>query len=172
MKELNICPIEEKYLSVIEILSIDRISTSKELCLDIHKKRSLTMQHEDKNLLEKYLNYKKQDNEIVFSTSYAYENLIIPTQFNCFFNIINPRQFIKTKFIITQSIFEGIYPIKTIEKGHKHILIGNFTNNTINNTITELVFKSKISLDSPPNQLKIGICNYINYPFIKDKLNK
>lgn len=77
---------------------------------------------------EMFVKWIRQENEVAVFTTYAYADFPIPKHFNCIFNFENPEIYLQTNFVLTQSIWEGWYPIDYIDHGHKHLCILKFEN--------------------------------------------
>jgi hypothetical protein len=89
-----------------------------------------------------------------------------PNSFDCIFRLDNPSDFVKTKFQLTQSIYEGKYPIETIEHGHKHLCVFQFERE-IPIVLNERYIGTGF-YDSPPNEaLTLGICESTDFKEIK-----
>ena len=118
----------------------------------------------------KYLNWRKDKNEIALFTLYAYADLRIPKKFDCIFDYRNPERFYEAKMEITQSIWEAWFPLNSIDHGHKHLVIFKFEEK-----IPEIIFelhKEKKKFSSVPNDsLMLGICQIEDYNKIKKYLN-
>ncbi|MBS7253872.1 hypothetical protein [Flavobacterium branchiicola] len=126
----------------------------------------------DKNeLYQKYITWKKKDNEIIVFALYAYADLKLKKEFDCIFNYDNPDEFVLEKFILTQSIYEGWVPIDTVEDGHKHLLVFSFENE-----IPKIFFnlhKEETLRDTRPKiHTKLGLCNQKDFETISNHLKK
>lgn len=136
--------------------------------IDIWKRecRSRCAKKEKTEAYYKYLDWKANGNEVALFSLYAYADLNIPKNFSCIFDYRNPEIYIQTKLTITQSIWEGWFPLNSIDHGHKHLIVGNFENE-----IPDLIYelheeKAKFS-SVPKNSLMLGICQIEDYEKIK-----
>lgn len=75
---------------------------------------------------QQFINWRRQENEVALFTSYAYADFRIPKQYDCIFDMHNPENNIRVHFTITQSIWEGWFPVDFIEARHKHLCILQF----------------------------------------------
>jgi len=139
--------------------------------IDIWKRecRSRCAKKEKTEAYHKYLDWKPIENEVALFSLYAYADLNIPKTFSCIFNYRKPEEHIQTKLTITQSIWEGWFPLNTIDHGHKHLIIANFEKE-----VPEIIFelheeKEKFS-SVPKESLLLGICQIENHNKIKNYL--
>jgi hypothetical protein len=165
MRSEEACPREERYLFCDNYLSDLGIEASKQLVM----KRFI---HRDKNdLYNQYINWKRNSNEIVVFTTYAYADLELNKEFDCIFNHHHPDEFVLEKFVVTQSLYEGWIPIDTVEHGHKHLLVLQFENE-----IPQLLFKlhreDNLQDTRPEIHAKLGFCTKNDFEFISDRLKK
>lgn len=72
---------------------------------------------------DRFIDWERQENEVAVFTMYAYADFSVPKKFDCIYPYDDPGRYIQTAFELTQSIWEGWYPINTIEDGHKHLCI-------------------------------------------------
>jgi hypothetical protein len=132
--------------------------------IDIWKRecRSRCAKKEKTDAYHKYLGWKPGKREVALFSLYAYADLNIPKTFSCIFNYRKPEVHLQTQLTITQSIWEGWFPLNTIDHGHKHLIIANFEEE-IPNLILELhVEKEKFS-SVPKGSLMLGICQIEDY---------
>jgi len=73
-----------------------------------------------------FLNWVRGENEVAVFTMYAYGDFLVPKKFDCIFLYDNPEHYIHAEYKLTQSIWEGYFPIKNIENGHKHLCVLSF----------------------------------------------
>ena len=118
-KEVN-CKPSERFLQAVMKFSDKTIKAWKSETRRRCKERN--------ELYGKFMNWERQENEVAVFTTYAYADLSIPKGFDCIFSYDNPTMYIQTAFVLTQSIWEGWYPIDNIEHGHKHLCILTFEN--------------------------------------------
>ena len=117
----------------------------------------------------KYLNWKESEKEIALFTMYAYSDFKIPKEFSCIFDFRNPERYCESKMKLTQSIWEGWYPIDHIDHGHKHLTIFSFEEE-IPKLILELHQEKQKFSSVPKNSLMLGICQIEDYETIKKYL--
>jgi len=128
-------------------------------------KRRTGKQHDA--FYHKYLNWEPTPNEIAIFTMYAYADFLIPRRFDCIFNNSNPEINICTEYTISQSIFEGWYPIDCIEHGHKHLCILTFEN-SVPDILYELHRHANKYADLPLKNTWLGLCESKNLQAIID----
>lgn len=159
---------DQRFLLANIIISDEDLDILKNETLIRYKNRPASF---EKEYLDKYLQWSKQANQIALFTLYTYAELEIPIHFNCLFNFNNPNEFSVSEFIVTQSIFEGFYPINKIERGCKHLLVCEFSENTIPEIINKLSISKYKSSEVPQNQFDLGICNYSDFRLITERIN-
>lgn len=137
-------------------------------------KKAIIKRFADRNkdaFYHRYINWKRQENEIIVFTLYAYTNLKINKEFDCIFNINNPDEFLFEKFILTQSIYEGWAPTDIIDRGHKHLLVFKFKNE-----VPKIFFKlhkeETYGDTRPKDYVKLGFCNKEDFDAIANGLKK
>lgn len=172
MRNENDCPIEQRYLFSNEVLFEEGIESCRQETIRRYKTGNYKIFDDYKASLDTYINWKRQPNEVVLFTLYAYADLPIPATFNCLFNTDNPTEYTIAKLTINQSIYEGFYPINTIEDGHKHLLICRFENDIIPDIINKLCIGKAKHSDTQRNSFKMGICNFSNFSHITKRLNR
>lgn len=159
------CPIDQRFLFTQIRLSDEQIllwqTGTKEFCIPRNLDKS--------EAYHQFVNWKKTPNEIALYLYGAYANLDIPKKFTCLFDYNNPSRFIKVKMNLTQSIFDGRFPIDCIESGHKHL--GIFEFKTI---IPEIIFEmfelTEVPIHIPQNALILAICQFEHYEIIRNHL--
>ena len=165
MRSEEECPKEGRYLFCDTYLSDTGIELSQK---DVIKRFT---NREKNDLYRKYINWKRNSNEIIVFTMYAYADLRLNKKFDCIFNYDNPNEFVKKKFTLTQSLFEGWAPIDTIEDGHKHLIILEFENE-----IPEIIFKlhkeNTLRDTRPKTHTKLGFCSEEDFEFISNNIKK
>lgn len=162
---------EERYLFSDALISVDAISDIKKEICRRHETGNYKIYDIYSAQLKRFLNWEPDINEIALFALYAYAELKIPFEYNCIFNLDNPNEFINTHITVTQSIYEGFYPIDKIERGHKHLLICKFEGeipNILNNLHIEKTKYSNISI----NAYKVGICNFEDFPQIAERTKR
>lgn len=165
MRSEENCSQTEQYLFSDTYLSDKAIELSKNAIIKRFADR-------DKNkFYQKYVDWKRQENEIIVFTLYAYGDLKLNKEFDCIFNYDNPDEFVFKKFTITQSIYEGWIPTETIDNGHKHLLVFSFENE-----IPKILFKlhkeETFGDTRPKTYTKLGFCQQIDFKAIADNLKK
>ncbi|WP_338813548.1 hypothetical protein V9L05_19370 [Bernardetia sp. Wsw4-3y2] len=155
------CKPQEKYLFTAELFSDESISIWKNECVERCENR------DDKGEeYERYINWKRKDNEVALFILYAYADIKIPKQFDCIFELKNPSNFIVTKFTLTQAIWEAWFPLGSLDHGHKHLCVFEFEDE-IPQILKKLhIIKNKFS-DAPRGSLLLGICQRNNFEEIK-----
>lgn len=115
---------------------------------------------------EKYVNWKRQDNEIAVFTLYAYADFAIPKKFDIIFQTAIPDNYITTEYELTQSIHEAWFPLDSVDHGHKHLCIFRFDGEVPG--IFNLLHKANEKFStSPKRQFKLGFCNSQDFADIK-----
>lgn len=114
---------------------------------------------------ERFINWKKQANEIAVITLYSYADFRVPRKFDVVFDFGRPDEFIQANYQLTQSVWEGWYPVNFIDRGHKHICVFSF-----DDKIPDLLFKMKqrdgLNEQDGDNFKKLGFCNMRDYDSI------
>ena|SRR6478672_2344326 len=154
------CPKVSRFLFADAYLSDQAIKACKNAIIKRFENRE-----KDEHYLD-FIAWERGTNEIAVFTLYAYADLEVPKEFDCVFNFDDPFDFVNEKFVLTKSAYEGWLPSKTIDDGHKHLVILTFKNE-----IPDIFFKlhkqNAIS-DGPDNCFRLGICNMENFPKIRD----
>lgn len=172
MRKEEDCPTSARYLYCDELLSDEGVNSCRQETIRRINTGEYNMSIHDPNV-QKYINWERKPNEVVLFTLYAYADLSIPIAFDCLFDIENPDDYTISKFVVTQSLYEGFYPIDRIDNGHKHTIVCSFESVIIPAIIHKLyVGNSYKSPMLPPNCFRMGICKYENYPSISEKLRE
>ena len=158
------CKPQNRFLFTDIIFSDEKIEIWKGECVSRVNSKKL----EKSEAFNKFVNWEKSDKEIALFTLYAYADFKIPKLFNCIFELNNPDNVIFTNFHLTQSIYEGWYPINNIEDGHKHLCVFDFEDE-IPQIINMLhIGKGKFS-DVPKDAVTLGICNQSDFEEIRKR---
>ncbi len=166
MRSEQECKPQERYLFAEEIFSDESVAIWQRECISRAESRKM-----DKgDSYEKFINWKRQNNEIALFTLYAYADFTIPKRFNCIFDLDNPKRFVITNFVLTQSIYEGWFPIDSIEHGHKHTCIFEFKE-LIPEIIKELHVATGKFSNVPKKTLRLGICQENDFEEIRKRIN-
>jgi hypothetical protein len=165
MRSEQECKPKERYLFTDELFSDESITIWQGECISRVKSRNM-----DKGeCYDKFISWKRKDNEVALFTLYAYADFKIPKQFDCIFDLDNPARFELTDMVLTQSIYEGWYPIDSIEDGHKHLCIFEFKNK-----VSELVRGLHVATGKfskiPKSTLRLGICQSEDFEEIKTRI--
>ena len=158
------CKPQNRFLFTDEIFSDESIEIWKGECITRMNSRNL----EKNKAFNTFVSWKKTDMEIALFTSYAHADFKIPKPFNCIFELNNPENAVFTNFKLTQSIYEGWYPIDNVEDGHKHLCIFSFENEVPEIFNKLHIGKGKFS-DVPKGAIKLGICNQNDFKEIKER---
>ncbi len=123
-------------------------------------------------LYDKFINWKRQENEVAVFTMYAYADLFVPKTFDCIFFVDNPEVYNQTNFVLTQSIWEGWYPIDNIENEHKHLCILTFENQ-VPDILAQLHYETeKYSTWTVEGNKILGLCQMADLQSIIDRNHK
>jgi len=124
---------------------------------------------EKDHLYYDFLNWTKNDNEIMVLTMYAYADIKIPKRFNIIFQLDNTDNFVETNYTITKVILNGWTSTSQITMGHKHITIVEFDNSIpdILNLLSD--FKHQ---GSDKKQIQLGFCEKEHFEIIKTKMEQ
>lgn len=166
MRSEQECKPIERYLFTEELFSDESIAYWQDECNSRVKSRNL----EEEQCYDKFINWKRKDNEIALFTLYAYADFKIPKRFDCVFDLDNPLRFELTDMILTQSIYEGWYPIDSIEDGHKHLCVFEFEDK-IPKLISELYVTTGKYSNVPKKTFRLGICQMNDFEEIKKALH-
>ena len=158
------CKPQERFLFTDELFSDESIAIWKGECISRVQSRNL----EKGAAYERFINWNKSKNEVALFTLYAYADLKIPKQFDCIFDLRNPSNFALTRFTLIQSIYEGWYPIDSIEDGHKHLCVFEFDEKLPDILDGLHVAKGKF-LRVPKGALKLGICQSTDFNEIRSR---
>ena len=160
MRNEGDCQTIEKYLVTDEIISDETI--------DIWKMESSSrLKAEQKGeLFDKFMNWKRSENERVLFTMYAYADLKIPKKFDCIFNLRKPSEFVLKPFKLTQILYESFLPIDRLEHGHKHTCIFEFDDD-VPEMINKLFVSTGKYSNIPKDTFRIGICDSNDFTDIR-----
>jgi hypothetical protein len=126
----------------------------------------------DKEKDDKYsefINWQKNNNEIVVLTMYAYDDILLPKKYDTVFQIDKPTNFVHLDFTITQAVLNGWTAVNKISRGHKHICVIQFKK-TVNYIFSLLtLFDPKQPAN---NNIQLGFCDQSNFEEIKKRLGK
>ena len=166
MLKEELCKPSERFLQAISIFSDKLIKLWKGETIKRCKDK------EKSNAYERFINWTPQENEAAIFTTYAYADFPIPKQFDCIFTYDNPENYIQTKFVLTQSIFEGWFPIDCVEHGCKHLCILTFENR-IPDIIKQLYCENeKYSACTWDAKKVLGLCQITDIQSIIDRRHK
>lgn len=165
MRSEEDCPRSQRFLFCDTYLSDAGIELSQ-------KNTAKRFESREKNdLYQNYITWKRENNEILVFTLYAYADLKLNKAFDCIFNYDNPDEFVFEKFTLLQSIYEGWAPIDTVEDGHKHLLLFRFENE-----IPEILFKlhreDTTRGTRPEIHAKLGFCCEEDFKYISNRIKK
>ncbi|OYU96906.1 MAG: hypothetical protein CFE21_01060 [Bacteroidetes bacterium B1(2017)] len=117
----------------------------------------------------RFVNWKRQENEIAVFTLYANTYFSIPIQFDCIFDFTHPEVFYQGRFAVTQSIYEGWMPVDSIAQGHKHICILTFEEK-VPELIKKLHYETNKHSKWKGNTQLLGLCNFKNLKAIVERI--
>ncbi|MEJ1239336.1 hypothetical protein WBG78_14460 [Chryseolinea sp. T2] len=164
MRNEEACRPRERFLFTDELMSDEVVTKIKEACKRTDQAKVL-----NKSAHARFINWSRTEKEVCLFTLYAYADIMLPKQFDCIFKLDNPSVFINTKFQLTQSIYEGKYPIETIEDGHKHLCIFEFEDN-VPDILNELYVGTKFYDTPSKDALTLGICQANDFAEIRSRL--
>ncbi|OQP50880.1 hypothetical protein A4H97_03380 [Niastella yeongjuensis] len=153
MRSEEQCKPLERYLYVDSRWSEAAIEIWQKECI----KRLAT--REKDSYYDKFINWKSRENEIAVFTLYAYADFPIPKRFDCIFQIGNPEIYINTEFQLTQSVWEGWFPIGNIDHGHKHLVVLEFVDK-VPDIFNSLHLENNRSSTVPKPHLALGLCQF------------
>lgn len=107
---------------------------------------------------QQFINWRRQQNEVAVFTSYAYADFSIPKKYNCIFDFSNPEKYTQISYTISQSIWEGWFPVDFIEGGHKHLCILQFDQNPAELFIQ--LAEEEEYIKNPRIRNPLGLCEY------------
>ncbi|MDO7875214.1 hypothetical protein Q5H93_10765 [Hymenobacter sp. ASUV-10] len=160
------CTPEARYLQADAYCSDDALNALQAKC--VHH-RNL----ENGDAYERFMNWKRQANEILVLTWNAYADLIVPKKFDCIFCLANPQDYTLVNYELTQSILllGDLYPINSIEQGHKHLGVLTFEQEVP--AIFGWLHQEDGSYCKPiENREKLGFCMAHDLPAITERLEK
>ncbi|MDO1446336.1 hypothetical protein Q0590_08745 [Rhodocytophaga aerolata] len=163
MRSEQDCKVQERYLFTEAIFSAEAMAIWQGEC-------NSRFQNKEKNAAYyRFINWVKAHNEIALFTMYAYADFTIPKKFDSVFDLDNPSDFTITPFSLTQSIYEGWYPVEYVEHGHKHLCIFEFEKQ-----IPQLIQRMHVTkgkfYDVPPQSLRIGLCHSTDFAIIRNRI--
>ncbi|MES2773718.1 MAG: hypothetical protein V4722_06015 [Bacteroidota bacterium] len=166
MLKEDLCRPSEKFLQAIFILSDKTITAFKAETVRRCKDKEKGIAY------ERFLNWTHPEKELAVFTTYAYADFDIPKQFDCIFNYDNAAIYSHTKFTLTQSIYEGWYPLDSIEHGHKHLCILTFEYE-IPDILKRLPYETEKHITYKWDEKKVlGLCQMADIQSIIDKQHK
>lgn len=119
---LAIAEPQERFLSCGYLIPDNMVTKLK-----VQVKKFMASKTRD-DLHYKFINWKRKENELIAFTTYAYQDIALPKQYDIVFQKNNPDNYIETTLIITQVVMNGWAAIDSIEHGYKHIVIMEFPN--------------------------------------------
>ena len=111
-----------------------------------------------------FINWQKNNNEIVVLTMYAYDDILLPKKYDIVFQIDKPTNFVHTDLTITQAVLNGWTSVNQISRGHKHICVIQF------NKTTDSIFSLLTHFDPKQpanNNIQLGFCDESDFEEIK-----
>lgn len=116
-----------------------------------------------------FINWQKNENEIVVLTMYAYDDISLPKKYDTVFQIDKPNNFANIDFTITQAVLNGWTGVNQISRGHRHICVIQFDipANGIFSLLT--YFDPKRTLR---DNIQLGFCDKHDFEEIKTKLER
>lgn len=166
MKTEKQCEPYEKYLFADSHFTNEEIVQAKLNCCKRYNDKF------DKDLYNKFINWQREENEIVVFTLYAYADFEIPKQLDIIFQLDKPDNYIQTNYILTQSIYEGWVPTDKVEHGHKHLCIFRFED-TIPEIINLLPTATVINQYTPPSPYHLlGFCNSHDFKAVTQRIEE
>lgn len=119
----------------------------------------------------KYINWKREENQIAIFTLYAYADFEIPKKFDCIFRLDSPKDFIEIEYELSQSIHEAWFPLDTVDHGHKHLCIFTFKDKVPD--MIYLLHKGENKFyTSIPNPILLGFCQMTDLKYIMERREK
>lgn len=120
---------------------------------------------------EPYIHWRRQVNEVVVSTSYAYADLAVPKQFDIIFEVDNPANFVNTPYTLVYSVLDAWYPVSEVGHGHRHLCVLRFSEELP--AILLLLYRRDERLLVPPKDQKyLGFCNSKDFDAITKRIEK
>ncbi|MFC0773308.1 hypothetical protein [Terrimonas alba] len=159
------CKPSERFLFADEYISDKAIAIWKSECVKRCKNK------EKSDAYYKYINWKRQANEIAVFTLYAYADFSIPKKFNTIFHLDNPKIYLEVDYELTQSIHEAWFPLNSVDDGHKHLCIFRFEK-TVPDIFGTLHKEEEHFSTTPKGQKLLGFCNSNNFEAIAIRIEK
>jgi hypothetical protein len=166
MLKEGLCNPSGRFLQAIMIFSDKTIKVWKDETIQRCKDKEKDIAY------ERFLNWTRQENEAAVFTTYAYADFSIPKHFDCIFNYDNPEIYLQINFVLTQSIWEGWYPIDYVDHGHKHLCVLTFENkipDILNKLHCETEKYSNWTWDA---KKVLGLCQMTDMQSIVDRRHK
>ncbi|MDI9342738.1 MAG: hypothetical protein QM534_19350 [Sediminibacterium sp.] len=120
---------------------------------------------------ERYINWKRKENEIAIFTLYAYAGFDVPKKFDIIFHLDNPNDFLKIDYQLSQSVYEAWFPTDTIDDGHKHLCIFSF-DKCLPEILNTLYQEDGKFSTLPKGQKSLGFCHSKDFDEIKKRIEK
>jgi hypothetical protein len=120
---------------------------------------------------EEFASWTVQPNQVMLFTWHAYADLALPKAFDCLFNYDEPAQYTRVSCELIHCLWEGWFPLGSVEHGHKHIGVFTFPDqmpDLLHSLYQEDGSFSSQSLHKP----MIGLCNFTDFGAITSALTR
>jgi len=114
------CPRENRILPIFSSINSSELPTSELI-------NNWTNGKMDTPEIQSFLNWKKQENQIVTYNGYAYCDILIPKTYDFLIDLEDPNGGIETESTIKYALYNGVIPLSAIEHGHKTVCILEFS---------------------------------------------
>lgn len=149
----------ERYLICKSFFSDKLIARVKEDVKTFMSKR------DKDDLYYQFIDWQKQENELLVFTTYAYADIPLPKSFDTVFDVANLENVVTCNLAITQVVFNGWAAMDEISCGHKHIAVLRFEDKI------PAIFGLLPQFDKDePNKSTLGFCSEKDFIFIKDNI--
>lgn len=118
-----------------------------------------------------FANWTPQPNQVMLFTWHAYADFALPKQFDCLFKYDDPVQSTSIKCELTHSLWEGWFPLGSVEHGHKHIGVFTFPDQ-VPDLLHALYREDGNFSDQSLHEPMIGFCNFTDFSAIATDLTR
>ena len=125
---------------------------------------AIASQSSTNEAFEYWINWKQMPNEILVQLDFTKITYQLPLEFDTLFLVNNPEYYVLNKVKINQALRLNTIPVNEISTNHQHFTVLSFENKIP--TIIKLL-QATSNKDALKFDVKIGICNSINFSAIK-----
>lgn len=116
-----------------------------------------------------FMNWKKNENQILVGTFRAPDQLPLNQLLDCTFNKDNFDEFSFQEYKIIHSLQNGWIPANSVAQGRNHLLVIEYSEN-IPSIIFKLHKENQYRPTAPTNGYRLGLCRKKDFKTISEKL--